>query len=129
MQKDKLLKVLELLEAEKQLEENLESFLAAIAQDNGVDVNDLKQTVNISGVVSDLADANEGYFTDDELDAFIAFFSSPLGTSILQKLSSFTEDVSHFASAMVEKKLNDFFAARMSVPPGHSDNSGNSGLN
>lgn len=122
MQKDKLLKVLELLEARKQLEENLGEFLMMMAIDHDVDLDDLKQVVDVDKIVSDLADANEGYFTDDELDLLIS-------TSIIEKMSNFTENVGNLASVLVEKKLDDFLAARMSAPPKPSGNSGNMGPN
>lgn len=117
---------MEILEVRGQFEKNLESSLNAVAIISGVDENVLKQSFIINELLSDLADTHEGYFTDEELDAFIAFFTSPLGASLLQKLSSFTESADSAAFALVEKKLDDFFEALNNSPtdPGNSGNLG-----
>ena len=125
MQRDKLFKIFELLEVEKQLNESLESFLDMAAQHTGADVGDLKRAVDTGSIMSELVDVHENYFTDEELDAFIAFFSVPPGDGILRKLPDLTERVNQIASSMAEKRLDDFFEARANNPP--PDNSGNSG--
>lgn len=111
----------------KQNNDFLDDILPDIALENNIDANDLYRIFDMEEWLSLLADAAEEHFTDDELDAMIAFYSTPIGRSILEKMSGLMENLGTYSINFVGQKLDEFFAQKDAAYG--SNNSGNSSPN
>lgn len=117
MQKDRLLSLFELLNF-RQYIENLTEVNASI---NGLDVEEVKKSVGIDNLLAEVAASREGYFTDEELDALINFYTSPVGQSCMYKAPKFYEDNEEAIDNYVRNKLIQYIDGRQK----NSDNNPN----
>lgn len=125
MQKEKLLKFFELIAFDNNTKNHLDELLADVAQANSIDINELRQAVDVDEILCQVADEVEGFFTDDELDALIAFYATPIGQSILVKTPIFLENIYICGNNFIGQKLDKYFSQR-NVAPNNQSSSGNS---
>ena len=88
MKKEKLLNLFEAVGIKEAAENELQEVTQAVADECGVGIDEVKQStrIDIGEILSEIARANENLFTDEELDACVVFFSSPVRKIIERKL-------------------------------------------
>lgn len=73
------------------------------------DVNNALEYADYDSIIADFAEKKADYFTDEELDATIAFHTSKVGKSFMKKFPNFALNFSEAVNSAAEKKINEFF--------------------
>lgn len=111
MKAQKMLKLLELMKLKEQMSEFLNELLCEISAAESIAISELEKAIDVDEIFLELAKENKDVFTEEELDAQIAFFSSSVGKSIVQKVDSLAS-ISDSALGHIENRINQFFTSR-----------------
>jgi hypothetical protein len=81
--KDKVLKFIEVFGTRDTMKMNFDQIMSSMPPE---DSQKLKQAFNIDDVILELVPLYDKYFTAEDLDSFIAFYSSPAGKKLVQNI-------------------------------------------
>jgi len=105
---EKYIKLMELTGIKESIKRLVEYMLEEISQASGAPLDELEKQINTDDVVRAVADKDKDIFTEEELDAQIAFLGTPLGQSIIKKTDSVEDPVPAIAD-YVRAKLDQYF--------------------
>ena len=124
MLRDKLVKLLELLEVRKEIEEEFDGILQRVSENEGVDFEILKKIVDVDLLMESVINGTLHVFTEGELDAAIKFVSSTEGRSFTDKMDQFSDIANSISLTYLTNALDDFFSTEEDDGGDDSDGGG-----
>ena len=100
--KAKILKFIDVFGTRETMKMNFEQILASMPPQ---DAEKLKGAFNIDDVIQELLPLYDKYFTSEDLDGFIQFYSSPTGKKLVQTIPTIMKESVDVSAKYFEEHL------------------------